>query len=123
MPRLWTSPNLTFNEINCFFDAFLNKEDPHYRNLINLVLDPREPPEGKERHIPIPVALDSTKVRVQKSNDYAFQKSTFYTKLGKNFITFMNASAPDGFSIDLEMSLENQRNEVELFDLNNMHVL
>ena len=96
MPRLWTSPNLTFNEINCFFDAFLNKEDPHYRNLINLVLDPREPPEGKERHIPIPVALDSTKVRVQKSNDYAFQKSTFYTKLGKNFITFMNATAPDG---------------------------
>ena len=96
VPRLWTSPNLTFNEINCFFDAFLNREDPHYRALINLVLDPREPPEGKERRIPIPIALDSTKVGVQKSNDYAFQKSTFYIKLGKNFITFMNASAADG---------------------------
>ena len=96
VPRLWTSPNLTFNEINCFFDEYLNREDPHYRRLINLVLDPREPPDGKERRIPIPVALDSSKVRVQKSNDYAFQKSTFYTKLGKNFITFMNATAPDG---------------------------
>ena len=52
-------------------------------------LDPREPPEGKHQRIP----LDPTKVRVQKSNNYAFQKSTFYIKLGKNFITFMNASA------------------------------
>ena len=44
----------------------------------------------------IPVALDSTKLLVQKTNDYAFQTATFYLKFGKNFITFMNATAPDG---------------------------
>ena len=78
--------------IDVFLDEAYENLDPHYKNLADLVKDPRE---GSDR-IAFPICLDSTKVSIQYSNDYEFQKATFFRKLNDHFVTMTNASLPDG---------------------------
>ena len=78
--------------IDVFLDEAYANLDPHYKNLADLVKDPRE---GSDR-IAFPICLDSTKVSIQYSNDYEFQKATFFRKLNDHFVTMTNASLPDG---------------------------
>ena len=93
IPRLFTTPNISFSEINCFFDEFMSKEDQHYKDLLALVGDPQG---GKNPRLPFPLCIDSTKIGVQKSSDYEYQKQTYFIKKGQNYITMTNVSLPDG---------------------------
>ena len=93
VPRLWTKPNLSFDEINAFFDEILPLQDPHYQRLIGLVKDPREGPNPR---IPVALCGDSTKVSIQKSRDAFHQRSTFFIKKRDTYITFTNVSLADG---------------------------
>ena len=92
VPRNWTKANLGFDEINQQLDSLLEKLEPHYKNLANLVKDPRK---GSDR-IPFPVCLDSTTITCQSSYDFEVQKATSFVKNNKNCIRLMNASMPDG---------------------------
>ena len=76
-----------------FFDEFMSKEDQHYKDLLALVGDPRG---GKNPRLPFPLCIDSTKIGVQKSSDYEYQKQTYFIKKGQNYITMTNVSLPDG---------------------------
>ena len=78
--------------INVFLDEAYANLDPHYKNLANLVNDPRE----NSTRTAFPICLDSTKISIQYSNDYEFQKATFSRKLNDHFLTMTNASLPDG---------------------------
>ena len=93
VPRLWTTPNLSYDEINAFFDEFIPLEEPLYQNLINLVKDPRDGPKPR---IPVPLCGDSTKVSIQKSRDAFHQRATFFISKKDTFVTFTNITLPDG---------------------------
>ena len=92
VPRRWLQAKLELDAIDVFLDEAYANLDPHYKNLSNLVKDPRE----DSNRIAFPICLDSTKIRIQYSNDYEFQKATFSRKLNDHFVTMTNASLPDG---------------------------
>ena len=92
VPRRWLRANLEFDEINAILDEYMANLDQHYKSLASLVKDPRK---GSDRTA-VPLCIDSTKISIQYSNDYEFQKSTFSRKLNGHFLTMTNVSLPDG---------------------------
>ncbi len=73
IPRLWSKPGLTNEEIDEVFDQLKAEEDPYFKRLSSFFQDPK----GQGR-IPFVVCVDSTKLTVDKSTDFKAQKDTHF---------------------------------------------
>ena len=90
IPRLWTKPNLSDEEKDQCFEQIAN-QDPFYKKLLKKFKDPLE--KGREG---VGLCIDSTKIPIQSSRDFHWQKSTYYGPKNENFITMTNITSFDG---------------------------
>ena len=69
----------------------LGNQDPFYVKLMSKIQDPLE--KGRQG---IGVCIDSSKIPIQSSRDFNFQKSTYYGPKNENHITMTNITSFDG---------------------------
>lgn len=108
IPKFWSKDDATEEEKDQMFDRIRAMMDPFYQHLADQFVDPKgtlffartilsnaiyiftEKEEGGERRRAIMVAIDSTKIRVQKSSDSEMQKLLFNWKQNSKHIKSIN---------------------------------
>ena len=82
----WCRTNLSEEEKNQLYQTMLPKDEMR-KTVLNKFADP-----SNLSRIPVPVCIDSTRLRVQHSGYHPLQKSSFYTKYQSNVLVLTNAS-------------------------------
>merc|ERR1712141_546438 len=81
----WCRANLSEDERNQLYQTMIPKDEMR-KTVLSKFADPRN-----LQRTPVPVCIDSTRLRIQHSSYHPLQKSSFYTKYQSNVLVLTNA--------------------------------